>query len=74
MANIASGSANSVEFGCATLALFLNGLSTRTLATMLFGDDWENEMAGLKALRKDVNYLIGNGSGKIPEYLEVGRA
>jgi len=31
-------------------------------------------MAGLKALTKDVNYLIGNGSGKIPEYLEVGRA
>ena len=40
---------------------------------MRFGDDWENEMAGLKALRKDVNYLIGNGSGKIPEYLKVGR-
>jgi len=41
---------------------------------MLFGDDWENEMASLKALRKDVNYLIGNGSGKIPEYPEIGRA
>jgi hypothetical protein len=45
-----------------------------TLASMLSGGDWENEMAGLKALRKDVNYLIGYGSGKIPEYLEVGRA
>jgi hypothetical protein len=45
-----------------------------TLASMLFGDDWENEVAGLKALRKDVNYLIGNGSGKIPEYPEAGRA
>jgi len=41
---------------------------------MLFGDDWENEMAGLKALRKDVNYLIENGSEKLPEYLDVGRA
>ncbi|MGH7848109.1 MAG: hypothetical protein ACREQW_23445 [Candidatus Binatia bacterium] len=42
-----------------------------TLASMLFGDDWEDEMAGLKALRKDVNYLVRNANGRIPKYLEV---
>ena len=41
-----------------------------TLASMLFGDDWEDEMAGLKALRRDVNYLVRNAKGKIPKYLE----
>ncbi len=25
------------------------------IASMLFGDDWEDAMAGLKALRRDVN-------------------
>ena len=42
-----------------------------TLASMLFGDDWEDEMAGLKALRRDVNYLIRNANGRIPKFLEA---
>ncbi|HWP57328.1 MAG TPA: hypothetical protein VNL14_05535, partial [Candidatus Acidoferrales bacterium] len=41
-----------------------------TLASMLFGDDWEDEMAGLKALRRDVNYLVRNANGKIPNFLK----
>jgi hypothetical protein len=40
-----------------------------TLASMLFGDDWEDEIAGLTALQRDVNYLVRNANGKIPGYL-----
>jgi hypothetical protein len=42
-----------------------------TLASMLFGDDWEDEIAGLKALRRDVNYLVRNANGKIPKFLDA---
>jgi hypothetical protein len=38
---------------------------------MLFGEDWEDEMAGLKALRRDVNCPMRNASGKIPGFLNV---
>ena len=50
-----------------------NSSDIPTLASMLFGDDWEDEMTSLKALRRDVNYLVRNANGKIPKFLDASK-
>ncbi len=42
-----------------------------TIASMLFGDDSEDEMGGLKARRRDVKYLVRNAKGKVPRFLDA---